>query len=235
MKNPLKNWGMQKVVIVDDPAKYPPEIRNTLDGRGRRWFLRNWKPQELVPDAEPIYVKSWFYVFGVLTLVSLIMLVVTGVILAIFGPEWWLNTAIGAYTDAMHYWAVELFFLFMFVHFIAVFLMGAFRGRRWFTWILGMLSFLTCVATAFTGYASIQDFEAQWVTTQGKDAINAVGMGGFFNLLNPGQMITMHVILFPLIAIAIVAVHVLWVRKHGIAAPYDAREEHLAPTEEVTA
>ncbi len=188
-----------------------------------------------MPDAEPVYVKSWFYVFGVLTLVSLVMLIVTGVILAIFGPEWWLNTAIGAYTDAMHYWSVQLFFLFMFVHFIAVFLMGAFRGRRWFTWMLGVLAFMTAVVTAFTGYASIQDFEAQWITTQGKDAINSTGAGSLFNLLNPGQMITMHVVLFPLIVLVIVGVHVLWVRKHGVVAPYDARDEHLAPVEEVAA
>jgi quinol-cytochrome oxidoreductase complex cytochrome b subunit len=235
MKDLLEDCGENKVIIVDDPAKLPPELRKTLDGRTRRWFFRSWPPQQLLPDAEPIFVKSWFYVFGVLTLVSLIMLIVSGVILSIFGPEWWLNTTIGAYVDALHYWAVQLFFLFMFVHFIAVFLMGAFRGRRWATWMLGILAFLVSVATAFTGYASIQDFEAQWITTQGKDAINSTGLGSFFNLLNPGQMITMHVILFPLIALGIVAIHVLWVRKHGIAAPYDAREEHLAPAEEVTA
>ncbi|MHB8940028.1 MAG: cytochrome b N-terminal domain-containing protein [Desulfobacteria bacterium] len=229
MKNPFRDWGMQKVVVVDDPAKYPPEIRKTLDGRSRRWFLRNWRVQELAPDTEPIYVKSWLYVFGVLTLMSLVMLVVTGIILAFFGPEWWLNTAIGAYADAMHYWSVQLFFLFMFVHFIAVFLTGAFRGKRWLTWMLGVLAFMTSVVTAFTGYASLQDFEAQWITTQGKDAINATGAGSLFNLLDPGQIITMHVVIFPLIVGVVVGVHLLWVRKHGIAAPYDAREEHLAP------
>ncbi|MCL5236731.1 MAG: cytochrome b N-terminal domain-containing protein [Nitrospirae bacterium] len=235
MKNPFKDWGMQKVVVVDDPGKYPPEIRKTLDGRSRRWFLQSWRVQELAPDTEPIYVKSWLYVFGMLTLMSLVMLVVTGIILAFFGPEWWLNTAIGAYTDAMHYWSVQLFFLFMFVHFITVFLMGAFRGKRWLTWMLGVLAFMTSVVTAFTGYASIQDFEAQWITTQGKDAINSTGAGSLFNLLNPGQIITMHIVLFPLIVGVIVGVHLLWVRKHGIAAPYDAREEHLAPAIEETA
>lgn len=228
----LEEIGTQKVVIHDDPAKVPPELRNTLDGRGRRWFMRRWPAQELMPDAEPVYVKSWFYVFGVMTLVSLIMLIVTGVILSAFGPEWWLNTAIGAYVDAMHYWAVQVFFLFMAVHVIATFLMGAFRGHRWLTWMLGVLAFLVSVGTAFTGYASIQDFEAQWITTQGKDAIASTGIGGLFNLLNPGQMITLHVVLLPLIVGMIVAAHVLWVRKHGIAAPYDAREDHLGPAEE---
>ena len=129
----------------------------------------------------------------------------------------------------MHYWSVEAFFLSMLSHFLAVFFTGAFRGKRWLTWMLGVLAFVTSIVTAFTGYASIQDFEAQWITTQGKDAINSTGAGSIFNLLNTGQMTTMHVAVFPLIVAAIVGVHLLWVRKHGIAPPYDIREDHLAP------
>jgi ubiquinol-cytochrome c reductase cytochrome b subunit len=85
--------------------------------------------------------------------------------------------------------------------------------------------------TAFTGYSSLQDFEAQWITTQGKDAINSTGMGAIFNIMNPGQMITMHVVLFPAILLVVVGIHLLWVRKHGITPPYDAREDHLEPVE----
>jgi ubiquinol-cytochrome c reductase cytochrome b subunit len=217
-----------KVVIIDDPSKYPPELRHTLDGRARRWFLRIWPPQRLAPDAEPVYVRSWLYVFGVLTLAALIMVIVTGLILAIFGPDWWLNTGLGAFVDATHYWGVELFFLFMSVHFLATFLMGAFRGGRKVTWMLGTLSFGACVVTAFTGYAALQDFEAQWITTQGKDAINSIGFGPLFNLLNTGQMTTMHVVFFPLIVAVLVAIHMLWIRKHGVCPPYDVAEQHFA-------
>ena len=227
----MENCGEEAVVIVDDPAKYPPELRATLDGRARRWFMRSWPPQQLVPDAEPIYVKNWLYTMGVATLASMIMLFITGILLAIFGPEWWTTTKLGAFVDGLHYWSVELFFLFMMVHFLGSFFMGAFRGKRWLTWILGMLSFLTAVVTGFTGYSSLQDFEAQWLTTQGKDAINSTGMGALFNIMNPGQMITMHVVLFPVILLVVVGIHLLWVRKHGITPPYDAREEHLAPLE----
>jgi quinol-cytochrome oxidoreductase complex cytochrome b subunit len=220
----------EKVVIVDDPAALPPELRTTLDGRARRWFFRNWPPDQLVPDAEPVYVKSWLYVLGVATLASLIMLFVTGIVMAIFGPEWWLRTSIGAFFDALHFWSVQLFFLFMVAHAISSFLMGAFRGKRWLTWMLGVLAFGVSVVTAFTGYASLQDWETQWVTTQGKDAFASIGVGGgFFNLMDPGQMLTMHIFLFPLIVLSVVAGHLLWVRKHGIAPPYDAVESHLAP------
>ncbi len=227
-------WGNQPILLEDDPQKLPPALRDTLDGRGRRWFLRAWPPQRLLPDSEPAYVRSWFYVAGICTLVSLVMLVVTGIPLALFGPEWWTGTSVGAFFNSLHYWAVELLFLFMFAHFISVFLMGAFRGRRAFTWMLGVLAFFVSVVTALTGYASLQDFEAQWVTTQGKDAANATGLGFVANLLNVGQMITLHVALLPLAAVGIVGIHILWVRRRGVVPPYDALEEHLTEGEGAT-
>ncbi len=224
------DYGMDRVLIDDDPAKLPPELRRTLDGRARRWFLRTWPPQQLMPDAEPAYVRSWFYTMGVASLACIITLFVTGILLALGGPEFWLTNRVGQFIDQLHYWAVVLLFLFMTVHWISVFLMGGFRGRR-FTWMLGVLSMMACVVTAFTGYASLQDYEAQWITTQGKDAINSTGIGGLFNLLNTGQVLTIHVIVMPLAVLLFIAVHLLLVRKHGIAPPYDAREEHFAPAD----
>ncbi len=228
------SWGNQRVHFEDDPQKLPPGLRNTLDGRGRRWFLDSWPPRRLLPDTEPTYVRSWFYVAGISTLASLVLLVITGIPLALFGPEWWTGSSVGAFFDSLHYWAVELFFLFMFAHFVAVFLMGAFRGRRAFTWMLGVTAFFVSVVTALTGYASLQDFEAQWVATQGKDAVNATGLGSLVNLLNVGQMITLHVVLLPLAAIGIVGIHILWVRRRGVVPPYDALEEHLTEGEGAT-
>jgi ubiquinol-cytochrome c reductase cytochrome b subunit len=222
--------GMNRVLIDDDPAKLPPELRRTLDGRARRWFLGTWPPQQLMPDAEPVFIKSWFYTMGVATFACVITLFATGIVLALGGPEFWLTNRVGQFMDQLHYWAVILLFLFMTVHWISVFIMGGFRGRR-FTWMLGVLSMMVCVVTAFTGYASLQDYEAQWITTQGKDAINSTGLGAFFNLLNTGQILTIHVIVMPLAVLLFVAVHLLLVRKHGIAPPYDALERHLADTE----
>jgi ubiquinol-cytochrome c reductase cytochrome b subunit len=230
LKAETVEWGMGRVEIDDDPAKLPPELRRTLDGRARRWFLGAWPPQQLMPDAEPVFIKSWFYTMGVATLACIITLFGTGILLALGGPEFWLTNRVGQFVDQLHYWAVILLFLFMTVHWISVFMMGGFRGRR-FTWMLGVLSMMVCVVTAFTGYASLQDYEAQWITTQGKDAINSTGIGGLFNLLNTGQILTIHVIVLPLVVLLFVAVHLLLVRKHGIAPPYDAVEEHLAPTE----
>jgi ubiquinol-cytochrome c reductase cytochrome b subunit len=72
-----------------------------------------------------------------------------------------------------------------------------------------------------TGYVSQQNFDAQWIATQAKDGLNAAGVGAFFNVTNFGQMYSYHVLLLPLAVVALVAAHILLVRKHGIVPPFD--------------
>ena len=71
----------------------------------------------------------------------------------------------------------------------------------------------------FTGYLSQQNFDSQWISTNGKDAFNAAGVGAFFNLMNFGQMLLWHVVLIPIVLVALVGVHVLFVRIRGVAHP----------------
>ena len=212
---------------VEDVSSMPPELRDTWDGRFRRWFQRILPWKRLLPDTEPVYVKSLLYVFGVLNIASLAVLTVSGIVLAVLGPDWWLHNSVGRFFDAVHFWAVEVFFLVMFIHLLAVFFSGAFRGRRGLTWILGVLAFLFSAVTGLTGYTIVQDFDAQWVATQARDAINATGLGNVVNLLNTGQVTTMHLIVLPLLVIILVVVHVLMVRVRGAVPPYDALEDHL--------
>jgi quinol-cytochrome oxidoreductase complex cytochrome b subunit len=87
----------------------------------------------------------------------------------------------------------------------------------------GAIAFLIAIGTAFTGYLSQQNFDSQWIATQGKDGLNAVGIGSFFDALDFGQMYTFHVILLPLAVVVIAAWHVLLVRRHGVVPPYPAR------------
>ena len=50
------------------------------------------------------------------------------------------------------------------------------------------------------------------IATNGKDAVNSAGVGGWFNLMNFGQMLLWHVVLIPIVLIALVGGHVLLVR-----------------------
>jgi hypothetical protein len=105
------------------------------------------------------------------------------------------------------------------IHLWGKFWMAAWRGRRTLTWITGVVAFLASVLECFTGYLSQQNFDSQWIATNGKDAFNEVGIGAFFNLMNFGQMLMWHIVMLPIILIAIVGAHVLLVRMRGVSHP----------------
>jgi len=167
-----------------------------------------------------------------------IVVVDSGVILGLKGPAWWHDSGVGKFFNSVHLWAVEVFFFAMVVHLWGKFFMGAWRGGRGWTWVTGAVVFLIAIGTAFTGYLSQQNFDSQWIASEGKDGLNSVGIGAFFNVADFGQMYTWHVILLPVAVVALVVWHVLLVRKHGVVPPYAARVAdggRVAPnTEEAT-
>jgi quinol-cytochrome oxidoreductase complex cytochrome b subunit len=182
-------------------------------------------PEKLLADKQPTYVASWIYVFGVLSLSALGVLILSGTILALKGPAWWHLTGIGHFINSIHLWAVELFFAFMVVHLWGKYWMSAWRGGRARVWMTGAVTFLVAVPCALTGYVSQQNFDAQWISTQAKDAMNSVGIGAFFNLTNFGQMYSYHVLLLPVAVVLLVVVHILLVRKHGVVPPFPLKDE----------
>jgi Cytochrome b(N-terminal)/b6/petB len=194
--------------------------RRSWTGRVRERAVGALPPEKLLPDGQPAYMASWIYVFGVLSLVSLVLIIASGSILSLKGPGWWHFTGVGHFFNSVHLWAVELFFFFMVIHLWGKYWMAAWRGGRARVWMTGVVSFLVAIPCALTGYVSQQNFDAQWISTQAKDAINASGAGSFFNLTNFGQMYSYHVFLLPLAVVVIVAAHILLVRKHGIVPPF---------------
>jgi ubiquinol-cytochrome c reductase cytochrome b subunit len=169
-------------------------------------------------------VTSWIYVFGVLTLAALLIVVATGVVLSIGGVTWWHVSAVGHFFNSLHLWSVELFFAVMVIHLWGKFWMAAWRGGRAWTWMTGVLLFLASIGTAFTGYLSQTNFDSQWISTQAKDGLNSVGIGAWFNVLNPSQMLLWHVVLLPFVVGVITVVHVVLVRRHGVVPPIDSEE-----------
>ena len=179
-------------------------------------------PEKLLPDSQPSYVASWIYVFGVLSLSALVVLIASGMVLALKGPTWWHVSSIGHFFNSIHLWSVELLFFFMVVHLWGKYWMAAWRAR---VWVTGAVTFLVAVPCALTGYVSQQNFDAQWISSQAKDAMNSVGIGSFFNLMNFGQMYSFHILLLPVAVVGLVVAHVLLVRKHGVVPPFALQDK----------
>lgn len=180
---------------------------------------RTLPADQILPDRQPAYVASWIYVFGVLTLAGFVVVVGSGVVLAMGGATWWHTSSFGHYVNSVHLWSTELFFACMVIHLWGKFWMAAWRGRRGLTWVTGAVAFITSIGTAFTGYLTQSNFDSQWISGEAKDGINSIGIGSWFNVLNPAQMLMWHIVLLPLAVGVITVLHVVMVRRRGVVPP----------------
>src|SRR6516164_2206520 len=211
------------VIAAVDASQYTEGPDSKMwTARFRRRTLAVLPPEKILPDRQPAYVASWVYVFGVASLAALFMAIVSGFAIALGGTDWWHANPVGHFFNSVHLWSVELFMAFIVIHLWGKFWMAAWRGRRALTWITGVVAFLASVVECFTGYLTQQNFDSQWIATNGKDAFNAAGVGAFFNLMNFGQMLLWHVVLLPILLIALTGAHVLLVRKRGVSHPLPA-------------
>ncbi len=205
-----------------DPASEKEPAGSNWTTALRRSVEHRFPWSNLLPDRQPFFVGSWVYVFGVVAITSLVWVIGSGVVLAFFGPGWWHVNTVGRFVNSIHFWSVQLFFLFTVLHLWGQYFMASWRDGRATTWVVGVVIFLAGLVTGFTGYISQQDLDAQWIAVNAKDAVNAVGAGAFFNPLDFGQMYGIHVMLLPIAVTVLVVLHVLQVRMRGVVKPIDS-------------
>ncbi|TMC12693.1 MAG: cytochrome B6 [Chloroflexi bacterium] len=196
-------------------------VPSSWTARARDYLDRRLPSSNLLPERQPYYVGSWVYVFGVVTIAALFWVILSGIVLAFFGPQWWHVTAVGRFFNSLHFWSVQMFFVFMVLHLWGQYFAAGWRDGRAGTWMVGVVIFLISIVAAFTGYLSQENFDAQWIAVNAKDAMNSVGAGAFFNVLNFGQMYGIHVMLVPIAVLALVGLHIVMVRMKGVVKPID--------------
>jgi quinol-cytochrome oxidoreductase complex cytochrome b subunit len=174
--------------------------------------------EDAFPTRMPIYVNSFGYFFGTMTLSALAVIMGSGVVLALFGPGWWHGSAAGAFTNAVHFWSVEVFYLAVFLHLLFKFFTAAWRGGRFRTWLIGWLILLTTIFSGITGTLLQENWDAQWNAQQGKDAFNALGMA-WMHWLDYAHALTLHVVFLPLLIALFAASHLFAVRSESPVRP----------------
>jgi quinol-cytochrome oxidoreductase complex cytochrome b subunit len=190
-----------------------------LTDRTRQIVRNNLTLDDLLPSRMPVYVHSAVYLFGVGAISGLAMLVLTGMVMSLFGPLWYHTSKVGKFVNSLHFWSVQFFFAVVVMHFIGKFLMAAWRDSRRKTWMAGVLAFGAAVFTGLTGFLSQTNWDAQWIAVQAKDAMNAMGIGAWFNTMNLGQVLTLHMVALPLLIGVLVGVHLFFVRRESPVKP----------------
>lgn len=183
---------------------------------------------KLMIQDVPAYANKLFYSLGFLSMTCFMILIITGVVMVAYGPDWWLLSSVGRYFRSVHLWATQAFVLFVILHLMVVFFTSGFKKPRRLTWIFGALMFFFVLAEAEFGYVLRGDFSSQWRGLQGADLYNGTGIGAWLNNLNYNQIYGIHIVAIPLVILVLLFMHYLLVRVLGIAKPH--RKDIQVPT-----
>ncbi|HUX35547.1 MAG TPA: cytochrome b N-terminal domain-containing protein [Candidatus Paceibacterota bacterium] len=168
----------------------------------------------------PSYGNKIFFSLGFLALTCLTMLVLTGIILAFMGQNWWLHSALGIYVRSVHLWSVQAFIAILVLHVLVALATSGFRAPRRMVWVFGAtIFFLVLIQTEF-GYGLRGDFSSQYRAVSGADFWNGAYLGYWLNPLNYTQSFAIHVAIIPLAILMLFLGHYILEHTYGISKPY---------------
>jgi ubiquinol-cytochrome c reductase cytochrome b subunit len=209
----------------------------------RRLPLGAWTKQLLTEDVPG--GASYWYVFGSVTLLTFATLVLTG----IWQLLYYVPTTDRAYDSVnylrfqvpwgwlihgLHYWAATFMVILVLVHLTQVFVWGAFKKPREFTWILGGLLLIFTLLAVFTGSplpwdkrgylaAQVGNGIAGSIPLAGGLAQQALWGGSTVGQLSLSRLFGIHVAIVPIILALIIGLHVAAFREPGAAASFSEK------------
>ncbi len=182
-----------------------------------------------------------WYVFGVLSMVVLVIQLASGIFLTMnYKPdateafasveyimrdvEW------GWLIRYMHSTGASFFFIVVFLHMFRAMLYGSYKRPRELIWIIGMMIFFVLMAEAFAGYLLPWGQMSYWgaqVIISLFGAIPFVGealveiIRGDYSIsdITLNRFFALHVIVLPLMLIALVFVHIVALHEVGSSNP----------------
>jgi len=129
------------------------------------------------------------------------------------------------------------------VHLVSIMLIKAYRRPREATWMSGVFLLLVSLFFGFTGYLLPWDELSLSATKVGTDIPRSIPVFGAWitQFLRGGEDVTgdtltrfftFHVCILPLLLLALLAVHVFLIQKHGVSLPL-AEEKRAEPFKSV--
>jgi quinol-cytochrome oxidoreductase complex cytochrome b subunit len=189
----------------------------------------------------PIHRSTPCYYLGGMALFLFIIQIISGMLLALFykpSADQAFESVQSIMTEvdfgwlirSVHAWAANLLMLVLFLHLLTTYMMRAYRRPREFTWVSGIFLLLLFMAFGFSGYLLPWNQLSFFATRVGTALVGVVPVVGDQLLLwaRGGENVTgetlarfhaLHVAVFPLLAVALLGVHLFLVQKHGMSVP----------------
>ncbi len=184
---------------------------------------------------------GWRHALGGITYLLLMVLVVTGVLLAFYYrpsvdeaypsiQHIVSEVSFGWLIRDLHLWCANLIVIVALAHMARVFFEAAYKPPREMNWIVGLALLGVVLAFGATGYLLPWDQWAYWTVTEVLDAVALVPLfGGLLADAIKGDVIAsgatlsrffaLHVIVLPWITLALVSYHFTLIRRRGLAPP----------------
>jgi cytochrome b6 len=182
----------------------------------------------------------WYYLGG-LTLFFFTIQLATGVLLLAYYQAGentsyesirFLTTKVpfGWLVRSMHCWSAHLMILSLVTHMFSTMVLKAYRPPRELTWVTGFLLFALALGFGFSGYLLPWNELAFFATAVGTDSMKAVPVIGdwVMQVLRGGpdvsintlyRFFALHVVVLPLFTVGIVAGHLIFIQRQGMAPP----------------
>src|SRR6266540_2863892 len=183
----------------------------------------------------PRHANSLAFTLGGITLVSFVLLVITGIYLAQFydptparahaSITYITDTAFaGALVRSLHYWLSTAFVITLVLHMVRTFVTGSFKAPREFIWITGVALFLLAAGLLFSGTVLKQDQEAIEALAHNNEIADLFGFLGFGfsadftgNVSVVTRLYIAHVSILPIMAGVVIAIHMLLIKRQRLA------------------
>ena len=195
--------------------------------------------KELIDYPTPRNLSYWWN-FGSLAGIVLVIMIVTGIVLAMhYTPhvDYAFDSVERIMRDVNYGWLLRYihtnggsaFFVIVYIHIFRGLYYGSYKSPREILWILGVVILLCMMATAFMGYVlpwGQMSFWGATVITNLFSAVPIVGdiivtwLWGGFTVDNPtlNRFYSLHY-LMPFVIVGVVALHMISLHQHGSNNP----------------
>jgi quinol-cytochrome oxidoreductase complex cytochrome b subunit len=199
----------------------------------------------------PIHRTTVFYFLGGMALFLFGIQVATGILLSLYykpSPDQAFESVRAIMTEidfgwlirSIHVWSANLLIGVLFLHVLTTYIMRAYRGPREVTWMTGVLLLGVFLAFGFSGYLLPWNQLAFFATRVGTAIAGVAPVVGkdLLLLARGGEDVTgdtlarfdaLHVIILPMVAFALIGVHLYLVQKHGMSIPERAVRRYGCP------
>lgn len=194
--------------------------------------------QELTNEPVPNHLKRWWFALGGTPAYLFVVQIATGILLAFYyqpsaqsayeSVRYITDEAsFGWYLRGLHKWAATLMIAAVILHQMRVYFTAAYQRPRELNWVIGMSLLICTLLTGFTGYSLVFEQLSFWGATVAaniSDAVPWIGStakemllaGDTYNDRTLSRFYILHAAVLPTTIILLVAVHIAFIRLHGV-------------------